>query len=202
MTTTPPPDIDPTAFGGRIIPDIDWEGDDHRLPATADQFVTCGDSSIAMAAAWASDGRIIHDGSVYRASDPAPGGVDFPHLAVELQKVAGLKLIVPTGWTWGNCSWNLMQGTGLVVMGKYSALVEPYREQVAADFLHFIFLCYRSITSGVRLLDPLNKNVASQGKWVPAPVVRAFIESATGLYGRSGVQVAYINNQPLLPAGH
>lgn len=193
MTTTPPPDIDPTAFGGRIIPDIDWEGDDHRK---GDQYVTCGDSSIAMAAAWASNGRILHDGSVYRDSDPSPAGVDFPHLGVELGRVAKLILNVPKGWKWGNCSFHLTGGTGLIIMGPYSALPAPFREQIiTVDFWHFMFVPYYSVTSGCRLMDPLNKAVTSQGKWVPAGAVRQFIEAG-------GVQVAYINNQPLLPAGH
>jgi hypothetical protein len=182
--------IQPTAFGGRKIPYIDWEGDDHR---SGDQFVTCGDSSLAMAAAWASNGRIKFDGSVFRASDPAPAGVEYSHLATELTNVSkgALQLVVPKGWTWGNCSFNSVNGTGLIVMGPYSALPAPYREQIiTVDFWHYMFICYRSLASGMRLLDPLNKAVTTNGKWVPAAALRSFIEAG-------GVQVAYIKNQPI-----
>lgn len=186
--------IQPTAYNGRLIPSIDFEGDDHR-PAGTSQFVTCGESSLAMAAYWATNGRVAHDGQAYRASYPAAVGVDYPHLNIELQRMkTGLALVQPKGWEWGNCSWHMTQGGGLIAMGWYSALPAVYREQaIGVDFLHFIFGCYYSTTSGVRLMDPLNKNTASYGKWVPAAAFRAFIESTT----KTDVSVAFIDNQPL-----
>ena len=178
----------PLVFG-RKLPFLDFEGDDHT-PGAGGSFVTCGDSCLNVAAAWATNGRSVRDGSVYRASDPAPAGVTYDHLAIELKRVAHLNLVQPTGWTWGNCSWHLTHGNGLIFMGKYSLIPASLRFQAAADFMHFMWAPYYSTTSGIRLYDPLNPNTRAFGKWVPAATVRAFIESGN-------MYVAYVANQPL-----
>ena len=60
----------PLAFG-RKLPLNDWEGDDGHV-----SWVTCTATSAGRAVAWATNGRIDKDGTVYRAASPgiAPGG--------------------------------------------------------------------------------------------------------------------------------
>lgn len=183
--------IQPRAFG-RLIPRNDWEGDDHTPGApSAAPYVTCGDTSASRAVAWATNGRVVKDGSVYRAVTKAPAGVTLATLALEIKAVAGLTLIQPTGWAWGECSFHLMTGIGLIIQGQYSSIPAQYRYQDAADFTHDMFACYRSLKSGVRLYDPLNPDTSGYGRWVPASVVRAFIESG-------GFTLGYLVNQPLV----
>ena len=182
--------IQPTAFG-RKLPANDWEGDDHT-PGAGGSFVTCGDTSAGRAVAWATNGRIDKDGSVYRAVTKDPDGITLQQLRIEVKAVASLDLVIPTGWAWGNCSFHLSSGIGLIVQGTYSALPEAYRQQAGADFTHDMFACYRS-TSGAKsvlLYDPLQRDTHAHGRWIPAAALRKFIESG-------GVTVAYLPNQPL-----
>ena len=180
--------IQPTAFG-RKLPANDTEADDHT-PGASGAFVTCADTSGGRAVAWATNGRVDKDGSVYRAITHAPGALDFDRLALEIKAVASLGLWIPHGWIWQDATAKLMAGTGLIVQGYYDALPEQYREQAGpAHFLHDMFMCYRSLASGVRLYDPLRQK-AGYGKWIPASAARAFIES-------QNYTVAYLDNLPL-----
>jgi hypothetical protein len=183
--------IQPKAFG-RLIPHSDSEVDDHT-PGANGAYVTCGDTSAGRAVAWATNGRVDKDGSVYRAVTKDPGAATLDVLALEIKAVAGLTLIQPTGWAWGECSFHLMTGTGLIIQGLYSSIPAQFRFQDAADFTHDMFACYRSLRSGVRLYDPLNPDTAGYGRWVPAPIVRAFIESG----GAHNITVGYLVNQPV-----
>ena len=179
----------PKAFGGRLVPRNVSEVDDHT-PGAHGHLVTCGDSSAAVAAAWASNGREVHDGSVYRAVTKDPDGVTLDQLATEIKSVAGLTLIQPKGWAWGACSYHLVNGTALIIQGLYSSLPREYRYQDGAAFTHDMCALYRSLASGVRLYDPLDPDRTGYGRWLPAAVVRKFIESG-------GVTVGYLVNQPI-----
>jgi len=178
----------PTAFG-RLIPHTDWEGDDHT-PGAHGLYVTCQDTAAAVAVAWASNGRIVHDGAAYRATSGDPNGITLDQSAAEVKRVTGLDVIQPKGWAWGNVSFNLMNGQGLIVVAPYSALPAPDREQTVDNFWHAMFACYRSIQSGVRLYDPLNPDVDGYGRWVPAADFRKFVTAGNFTIG-------YIKNQPL-----
>lgn len=182
----------PTAFGGRKLPANDWEGDDHT-PGAHGGFVTCGDTSGGRAVAWATDGRIVKDGSVYRAVTKDPDGITLAQLSVEISAVAHMGLWMPHGWIWQDASAALLAGTGLIVQGYYDALPPAWREQTGpAHFAHDMFMCYRSIASGVRLYDPLRRR-KGYGRWIPAAAARAFIESG-------GYTIGYLSNQPLVAA--
>ena len=122
-----------------------------------------------------------------------PDGITLQQLRTEVKAVASLDLVIPTGWAWGNCSFHLSSGVGLIVQGWYDALPAQYREQQGpAHFVHDMFACYRSTTGTKPTLvyDPLNRDLSSHGRWIPAAALRKFIESG-------GVQVAYLPNQPL-----
>jgi hypothetical protein len=176
--------IQPKAFG-RLVPRNDSEADDHGA-----SYVTCADTSGGRAVAWATNGRVDKDGSVYRAVTKDPDGLTLDQLALEIKAVAGLTLIQPTGWAWGECSFHLSTGIGLIIQGQYSSIPAQYRYQDGADFTHDMFACYRSLRSGVRNFDPLNPDTTGYGRWLPAAVIRKFIESG-------GVTVAYLVNQPI-----
>lgn len=181
--------IQPTAFGGRKLPANDWEGDDHT-PGAGKNFVTCGDTSAGRAVAWATNGRVVKDGSIYRAVTKDPDGITLEQLALEIKAIASLGLWIPHGWIWQDASNHLIAGGGLIVQGNYSALPAQYREQSGpVDFEHDVFMAYRSPKSGVRFYDPLRRK-KGYGRWIPAAAARAFIESG-------GFTVAYVNNQPL-----
>ena len=178
----------PTAFG-RKLPANDTEADDHT-PGSGGAYVTCSDTSGGRAVAWATNGRVDKDGSVYRAVSHAPGALTLQQLALEIKAVASLGLWIPHGWIWQNATGKLSNGTGLIVQGWYDSLPEQYREQAGpVHFLHDMFMCYRSAASGVRLYDPLRK-APGYGRWIPAAAARAFMES-------QNYTVGYLDNQPL-----
>jgi hypothetical protein len=179
--------IQPKAFG-RLRPRNDWEGDDHSA-----SYVTCADTSGGRAVAWATNGRVDKDGSVYRAVTKDPDGLTLDQLALEIKAVAGLTLILPTGWAWGECSFHLSTGIGLVAQGWYDALPDALQLQPGPNhFVHDIFFCCRSLAGAKLVLeyDPINRDTKGYGRWIPAAAARAFIESG-------GVTVAYLVNQPV-----
>lgn len=181
----------PTAFG-RLLPAQDWEGDDHT-PGAGGHYVTCGDTAAGRAVAWATNGRVNKDGSVYRAVSKDPNGIDLKGLAFEIKAVASLGLWTPHGWIWQDASNNLSAGTGLIMSGWYDALPANLRQQAGpVHFSHDMFACYRSGSGAknVLLYDPLQKDTHAHGRWVPAAAVRAFMES-------QNYTVGYIVNQPL-----
>jgi hypothetical protein len=183
--------IQPKAFG-RLVPRNDSEVDDHTPGAPANApYVTCGETSAGRAVAWATNGRVVKDGSVYRAVTKAPAGVTLDVLALEIKAVAGLTLIQPTGWAWGECSFHLSTGIGLIIQGWCDSLPPELQYQAGPNhFLHDCFAAYRSIKSGVLFYQPMNPNTSGYGQWVPAAVVRKFIESG-------GFTLGYLVNQPI-----
>src|ERR1017187_6753587 len=112
--------IQPKAFG-RWVPRADSEVDDHT-PGAGDHYVTCGDTSAGRAVAWATNGRVDKDGSGYRAVTTDPGAATLDGPALEIKAIAGLALIQPSGWAWGECSFHLMTGIGLVIEGWCATL--------------------------------------------------------------------------------
>ena len=112
--------IQPKAFG-RLVPRNLTEVDAHT-PGAGGHEVICGDTSGALAVAWATNGRVVKDGSVYRAVTKDPDGITLDQLALEIKAVAGLTLIQPTGWAWGECSFHLSTGIGLIIQGWCDSL--------------------------------------------------------------------------------
>lgn len=186
--------IQPHAFD-RKLPRNDWEGDDFT-PGAGGKFVTCVDTAVGRAVAWATNGRIDKDGKVYRRA-LIPPDPDFSNLEQHVQSVravAGLDLIIPQGWEWAKCTGRLSAGKGLVVIGRYDSLPREYRYQKNGDFLHAMWCAYRSAVSGIRTWDALNPDTTGYGRWYPPAIIRAFIESAPGEFS----MVAYVPLQPLV----
>lgn len=180
----------PLAFG-RKLPFNDWEGDDYT-PGAGGKYVTCQDTAAGRMVAWATNGRIDKDGRVYRAT-LAPrdsNGITLDQVALSVRKVTGLRLIQPQGWNWSDVNAHLMTGKGLIIDGIYDSLPRAYRYQASGDFGHAMWASHRSLASGIRTWDPLNPDTTRWGRWIPASVIRAFIESMD-------YYVAYIPLQPL-----
>ncbi len=184
----------PLAFG-RKLPRNDWEGDDFT-PGAGGRFVTCVDTAVGRAVAWATNGRIERDGKVYRRAliPPDPGFSDLRQHVQSVQAVAGLTLVIPQRWVWVDCTTHLSAGKGLVLIGRYDALPRAYRFQARGDFYHAMWASHRSAASGIRVWDPLNPDTTAHGRWIPPAIIRAFIDSAPGLYA----EVAYVPLQPLV----
>jgi hypothetical protein len=185
----------PLAFG-RKLPLNDWEGDDFT-PGAGGAYVTCVDTSVGRAVAWATNGRITKDGQAYRAAVPGhdPNGISLPQAQIAVGGVAHLPLIIPSGWTWGTVSSWLMLGNGLVGIGRYDSLERAYRYQLAGAFQHAMWFSHRSVTSGIRTWDPLNPDIHAWGRWLPAAAIRAFLDSGADSNGH--YQVAYVPLQHL-----
>lgn len=184
--------IQPTAFGRRL-PRNDWEGDDFT-PGAGGHFVTCQDTAVGRAVAWATNGRVDRDGRVYRAAvRPAdPDGITLAQAAAAVRQVTHdrLTLVIPD-WTHRHVATHLRYGRGLVVNGYYGALPRAYRHQARADFNHAMWVSHQSRATGnVRLWDPLNPDTTAYGRWVPAQVIWDFLESL-------GYTCAYVPLQPL-----
>jgi hypothetical protein len=175
----------PTAFR-RKLPLNDWEGDDPVAP-----FKTCMDTSAAHAVSWATNGRMVRDGNVYRHSvhPHDPDGINLIQAAQEIHNVAGLGLVIkrhpPLAWV----QMHLRDGRGLIIIGMYYTIPREYREQDGADFAHALWVSHIGSTGQVRLWDALNRR-RSYGRWVPARVVWDFMASL-------GNDCGYVPLQPL-----
>ena len=144
----------PKAFG-RLLPANDFEGDDGH-----DSWVTCTATSAGRAVAWATNGRIVKDGSVFRDASPgaAPdGGQTLQQVAVGVANIAHLKV-----------------GGGVILAGRYDSLDRAYRYQKFGNFGHRIWCSHYSPTSGVRTWDPLNPDIHAWGRWIPLSVIKGF----------------------------
>ena len=182
--------IAPTVMG-RKLPRNDSELDDH-VPGGG--IVTCRDTSLGRDIAFATNGRIDEDGSVYRASlHPTPtGGTSIAQSAQEALAVAHLTLVVPHGWQRKNVKTHLRYARGLIVDGWYDALAPEDRMQQGSDhFTHSMFISHISqATFNWRVWDPLDKNLNGYGRWIPEASMWAFIESLN-------FQVSYVPLQSL-----
>jgi hypothetical protein len=164
----------PTVFG-RKLPRQDFEGDD-RMPGG--KYVTCQDTAAGRMVAWATNGRIDKDGRIYRAVLNDPDGIRLDQAAVAIKRVARLDLVQPRGWKLANVKTHLRYGRGLIVNGDYGAIPRAYRHQAFAHFDHAMWVSHLSAASGnVRLWDPLNPDIHAYGRWVPASVIWAFLET-------------------------
>lgn len=189
----------PTAFGGRKLPLNDWENDDHT-PGAGGHPVTCTDTSLGRVICWATNGRVCHDGSVYRAAIPYdPDGITLDQAAVAARKVAGVTLFIPEpgSWSWSKTSSFLMAGNALIVQGWYDRLPREYRFQDGAAFGHAMAYVGRSRASGVRVYDPLNPDLKGHGKWMPAGNARAFLENRDGTHPELHYRLAFVPLQHL-----
>ena len=168
----------PLAFG-RKLPLNDWEGDD-----ADNSWITCTATSAGRAVAWSTNGRIVKDGSVYRAASPgaAPdGGQTLQQVAVGVANVAHLKLIIPIGWQWADAFAHLKVGGGVIFAGMYGSFPRAYRYQPIApehngtkDFGHRIWCSHYSPTSGIRTWDPTNPDTHAWGRWIPLSAIKTF----------------------------
>ena len=188
-------------LGGRTLPINDWEGDDFT-PGAGGEYVTCRDTAVGRAVAWATNGRIDHDGRVYRAAirPPAPLGITIAQAADAVRAVAHLDLVAPEGWDLARVESWLGEGRGLIVDGWYDRLPPEFRYQASAHFTHSIFAAVISATTGPgawRVWDPLNPDRAGRGRWIPGAAMAAFVASLR-------YQVSYVPLQPLkgLSIGH
>ena len=166
--------IPPTVMG-RWLPLNDWEGDDFP-----NAYKTCTATSAGRAVAFATNGRIDHDGKIYRAAAPSQpdGGQTLEQAGQAIATVAKLPLIIPTGWDRVNALTHLRYARGLIVQGKYSVVPRAFRYQAFAGFDHAMWFSHLSAQSGnFRGWDPLNPDTSGYGRWYPPSVFWAFVES-------------------------
>jgi hypothetical protein len=85
-----------------------------------------------------------------------------------------------------------MTGNGLIAIGRYDSLPPEDRYQANGAFLHGLFFCYRSLSSGVRTYDALvpPAKTRKRGRWLKAGHVRAFLDSGADNLGH--YQVAFV----------
>ena len=189
--------IQPKGIGGRKLPRQDWEGDD-STPGAGGAYVTCQDSATGRMVAYATNGRTDRDGKVYRAAVPYdPDGVTLQQMQHAVREVAHLPLIIPSDWHWPKVLAWLRAGKGLIVDGWYSEVPRKYRYQRDADFGHALWISHFSHTSGMRVWDPLNPDLDSYGRWIPAPYIKDFLESGARHWGWGHLFVGYVPLQIL-----
>ena len=166
--------LQPTVMG-RKLPLNDFEGDDFP-----DAYKTCTATCAGRMVAFATNGRIVHDGTVYRAAAPSQpdGGQTLEQAGQAIATVAKLPLLIPSGWHRADVTTHLRYARGLIVQGKYSAIPLAYRYQAFADFDHAMWFSHLSAQTGnFRGWDPLNPRTTAYGRWYPPAVFWAFIES-------------------------
>jgi hypothetical protein len=183
-------------LAGRRLPHQDWEGDSFTPNG---KYVTCTDTSAGRMVAYATNGRVVKDGRVYRAAlrPPDPNGITLKQAQQAVRSVTGLRLIIPSAWDWPDVLAHLTAKRGLVIQGWYSGIPRQYRFQLAADFGHAMFASHYSPTAGIRVWDPLDPNTNHHGQWIPARHVRAFMEALSRREGVTSLFAAYVPLQPV-----
>ena len=168
----------------------DWEGDDF-VPG-AHGYVTCMDTAVGRALAWATSGRIDADGQRIRAAVKPhdPNSINFAQADQAIHSLYGRHLVTMPNPTKAKVQAWLRAGKGLVIAGEYSTIPRAYRFQARADFRHAIFITRLSSAGNVREYDPLDPRTHQHGTVVPIRVLWPFIASL-------GYLVAYV---PLEPA--
>jgi hypothetical protein len=183
---------------GRLLPRNDTEADDHT-PGAGGHYVTCTDTALGRDIAFATNGRIDKDGAVYRAAVGGSSGINLD-TAAEAARFVGVSLVVPDpgSWDWSETSAWLLAQKGLIVQGWYSRLpAEDRPYQVGAEFGHAMFVSHRSLSSGVRVWDPLNKDTHRWGRWMRASSLRAFLENRDGRHPEFNYRLGYVPLQHL-----
>lgn len=187
----------PTVLG-RKLPHNDFEGDDFT-PGAGGRWVTCRDTSIGRAVAFATNGRVDRDGRVYRAAlaHSDPDGITAGQAATAVYAVARLRLFRPPRFSRRKVETHLYAARGLVVDGWYDALPPAVRRQVGdAHFTHSMFTSHISRATGNwRVWDALDRNLDGYGRWIPGAAMWDFLESLAitpGFY-----RVSYVPLQPL-----
>lgn len=183
-------------LAGRKLPHGDWEGDGFTPNG---KYVMCTDCSLSRAVAYSTNGRIVKDGRVYRASVTPRDfdGITLQQAQQAARKVAGVELVIQSRWDWYDVLSHLRAKRGAIVQGWYSGISRPYRFQLPADFGHAMFVSHYSPTAGFRVWDPLDANVTHHGSWVPAHDIRVFMEGLASREGSPGLYVGYVPLQPL-----
>jgi hypothetical protein len=184
-------------LAGRKLPHQDWEGDDFT-PGAGGAYVTCTDTAAGRMVAYATNGRIVKDGRVYRSAvrPPDPNGITLAQAQQAVRTVAKLPLVIPA-WDWYELLSHLRAKKGAVVQGWYSGIPRQYRFQLAADFGHAMWISHYSPAAGMRTWDPLDANTAHHGQWIPATHVRRFMEELSRRQGTARLFTAYVPLQPL-----
>jgi hypothetical protein len=143
---------------------------------------------------WATNGDVDLDGQAIRAAirPRDSDGVSFGQVSVAIQSLTNGRCVLK--WSTQSLadirSW-LDVGLGYVIDGYYGAIPRGYREQVRADFNHAVWISNRD-GGQYRVWDPLNKNLDSYGRWLPAYAIEPFIRSLSGLS-------AWITLEPIAP---
>lgn len=167
----------PSAYG-RLIPPVDWEGDDFT-PGAGGKYVTCADTATGRMAYWATNSKVNVDGRQIRAriSPRDPNGVTLAQAAQGLHSLTGLTLVIVNMTLAQKLTW-LRAGKGLVVNGYYDSVPRAYRFQAFADFNHTMFIDFISHDGTmVRKHDPLNPNIHAYGEVIPLADIKPFINS-------------------------
>mgnify|MGYP003401691436 FL=1 len=99
-------------LNGRKLPHQDWEGNDF-VPGSGGAYVTCTDTSAGRMVAYATNGRVVKDGRVYRAAlrPPDPNGITLKQAQQAVRSVTGLRLIIPSDWRWADVLAHLTEET-------------------------------------------------------------------------------------------
>lgn len=180
-------------LNGRFLPPQDWEGDD-ATPGAHGAYVSCQDTAAGRMLCYATNGDVDLDGQAIRAAirPPDSDGVSLGQVSVAIQSITNPRRVLK--WSTQNLldirSW-LDVGLGFVVDGYYGAIPRQYREQKRADFNHAVWISNRE-SGQYRVWDPLNKDLESYGRWIPAYAIEPFIRSLSGLTG-------WITLEPLAP---
>jgi hypothetical protein len=171
-------------FNGRLLPPNDWEGDDFT-PGAGGAYVTCQDTAAGRMLYYATNGDVDLDGKDIRAAirPTDSDGVSFGQVSVAIQSLTSpVKILQWSTLTIPDIRNRLTAGLGLCVDGYYGAIPPEWREQRGGDFNHAIWVaCY--VAPNYRVWDPLNKDLAGYGKWIPATAIEPFMRSLSGLSG-------------------
>ena len=185
-------------LAGRKLPAQDFEGDDFT-PGAGGKWVTCTDTALGDMITFATNGRIVRDGKVYRAAVPGrdPDGITLPQAAIAAHAVANVTLVIPDDWRWAQVLAHLTAKKGLIVQGWYSKIPRAYRFQASAEFGHAMWISHFSPSSGMRVWDPLDANTTHHGQWTPATAIRASMEELARRNGTTSLYCAYVALQHL-----
>lgn len=162
-------------YMGRTLPLTDWEGDD--AIRKDGRFVTCMDTALGRAVAWATNGRVTKDGKFWRSkvSPRDMDGINFNQAADALHSTYPSLVLRQENMTKAEAKAHLRAGKGLLIIGTYSAIPRAYRHQDRGSFYHAMFVTHINASGMMRLYDPLDRDTKRRGRVVPASILWPFI---------------------------
>ena len=151
------------------------------------------DTAAGRMLAFATNGYVTLDGKTIRAAvhPHDSDGITMDQASAAIFALTAREIVQHRGWPLANVKTHLRYARGLIVIGWLDSLPSEYWHQASAHFPHAMWVSHRSAsTTNWRVWNPLNRDLAGYGEWIPEADMLAFMDTL-------GNQCGYIPLEPL-----